>query len=189
MGDNFVIEKEVAGDENFPLVSMNENNASGLMTDALHSMPVQLPSLCPDANSSVENATLEHLVYGGFYDKPPSPPSDGPSAASTSGHHTAEVDQSSESLVETANAALTVTSNLLMKDATVLHHSDSAMFAPANVVEMNTHNYAHLLSAAQRKSQDRSTVSSKVPKRITAEGDHFIIGAVSPRKINKLRNC
>lgn len=185
--ENFVIEREVSGDENFPLVSMNENNASGLMTDALHSMQVQLPSLCPDTNSSVENATLEHLVYGGFYDKPPSPPSDGPSAASTSGHYTAEVDQSPESLVEEAKAALLVTGNLLMKkDATVLHHSDSAMLAPANVVEMDTHNYAHLLSAAQRKSQDRSTVSSKVPRRITAEGDHFIIGAVEPTENERI---
>ena len=62
-----------------------------------------------------------------------------------------------------------LTTNLLKKDATLIDHSEAAMLAPANVVEMDTRKYVQLLSAAQRKTQDCSTVSlghTKVPKRI-----------------------
>ena len=52
-----------------------------------------------------------------------------------------------------------LTTNLLKKDASLIDHSEAAMLAPANVVEMDTRKYVQLLSAAQRKNQDCSTVS------------------------------
>lgn len=71
------IEKEWNGEDKLPLVSMNGNNAIGLMADhpvASTFLPSNVTS--QDRDMSTENATLEHLIFGGYFDKPPSPPAE-----------------------------------------------------------------------------------------------------------------
>lgn len=167
-----LVEKEWDGDDKLPLVSMNGNNAVGLMAE--HPVAnIFVPSNCSneDLLQKTENATLEHLIFGGYFDKPPSPPAE-MSLASRQGQDLISTemddeDQEASKLVESRKAGNGVHSISLI---------NAPLNAPANQIleaqqPLPSMLPSSILSKAQVFAQKRTSSSGRFVERESSSSD------------------